>query len=66
VKIGVKEARRLLEALDHLRQAVGMVDPIAIRKTVLEIFPNLIKKIKSAEKMLYRVAELQPPPGGIK
>ncbi len=43
-----------------------MVDPIAIRKTVLEIFPNLIKKIKSAEKMLYRVAELQPPPGGIK
>jgi uncharacterized protein with HEPN domain len=125
VKINVKEARRLMEALDHLRQAVAiaetlstssdsvrlnqlalercieiadealqressfaavkietslalrlsklryligrdyqMVDPVAIRETVLEVFPKLIRKIEPAEKRLYRAAELEPPPPG--
>jgi uncharacterized protein with HEPN domain len=119
VKISIKQARRLLDALDHLRRALTIaqgarldqvkqlamercieiadetlqtessfaaakiendlalklsklryllgrdyhvVDPVAIRDTVLEIFPKLIRKIESSEKKLHRAAKLVPLP----
>jgi uncharacterized protein with HEPN domain len=58
--------KSLILSLSKLRYLLGrdyhIVDPIAVRDTVLEVFPKLIRKIESHEDMLQKSAELKSLP----